>query len=224
LIKQLHAEIHAHSKGKYSGLGYVGSSFNQVRSPGLVGEGGNINNTNEGVVSSVGRGMAVAFSGVVTGCAIAVSGVTVAPALVGGIGALIGGAVSRLAGTPTKKGDGIGSVGLDENCTINQDDEYVAIVIDNVSDMIKAGFAGSDSPQSVFPCSKVGPNSPFTRAIITNWDDMEKIWHHTFYNELSVNPADHPVLLAEPPLNPKANRERMTQIMFDTFNVPPTFM
>jgi actin-related protein len=168
--------------------------------------------------------MAVAFSGVVTGCAIAVSGVTVAPALVGGIGALIGGAVSRLAGTPTKKGDGIGSVGLDENCTINQDDEYVAIVIDNVSDMIKAGFAGSDSPQSVFPCSKVGPNSPFTRGIITNWDDMEKIWHHTFYNELSAYPADHPVLLTEPPLNPKANRERMTQIMFDTFNVPAFYV
>jgi actin-related protein len=228
LYKQLHAEIHAHSKGKYSGFGYEGSSFNQVRSPGLVGEGGKINDTSEVVVSSVGRGMVVAFSGVVTGCAIAVSGVTVAPAIVGGIAALIGGAVSRIAGTPTTKGDGVGSVGLDENCTINQDDDdddpHRPIVIDNVSGMIKAGFAGSDSPQSVFPWSKVGPNSPFTRGIITNWDDMEKIWHHTFYNELSVNPADHPVLLTEPPLNPKANRERMTQIMFETFNVPAFYV
>ena len=177
-------------------------------------------------MSSVGRGMAVAFSGVVTGCAIAVSGVTVAPALVGGIAALIGEAVSRLAVTPTTKGDGVGSVGLDENCTINQDDEDVAaIVIDNGSGMIKVGFAGDDArPRSVFPWSKVGTNSPFTRGIITNWDDMEKIWHHTFYNELSVNPADHPVLLSEPPLNPKANRERMTQIMFETFNVPAMYV
>ena len=121
--------------------------------------------------------------------------------------------------------DGVGSVGLDENCTINQDDEDVAaIVIDNGSGMIKVGFAGDDAPRSVFPWSKVGTNSPFTRGIITNWDDMEKIWHHTFYNELSVNPADHPVLLSEPPLNPKANRERMTQIMFETFNVPAMYV
>jgi len=25
---------------------------------------------------------------------------------------------------------------------------------------------------------------PIEHGIVTSWDDMEKIWHHTYYNEL----------------------------------------
>ena len=65
---------------------------------------------------------------------------------------------------------------------------------------------------------------PIEHGIVTNWDDMETIWRHTFYNDLRVAPEEHPVLLTEAPLNSKANRENMTQIKFKTFKLPAVYV
>jgi actin-related protein len=63
---------------------------------------------------------------------------------------------------------------------------------------------------------------PIEHGVVQNWDDMEKIYRYIF-EELKVNPKEHPVLLTEPVLNPIGNRVRMAQMMFDNFGVPVVY-
>lgn len=129
----------------------------------------------------------------------------------------------------------------------------VPIVIDNGSGTIRAGFAGEEIPSCYFPSfvgrpkhprvmagglegdSFIGSRAqelrgllkiryPLEHGIVTNWEDMESIWHYVYENELKTLPEEHPVLLTEPPLNPRANRDIAAQLMFEAFNVPALYM
>jgi actin-related protein len=53
---------------------------------------------------------------------------------------------------------------------------------------------------------------------------MEKILRFTIVDELRVRPEEGPVLLTEPALNPRENRERTVELMFEQLSVPATFL
>jgi len=126
------------------------------------------------------------------------------------------------------------------------------IVLDNGSGTIRAGFAGEDAPKCYFPAYVgrpkhvralagalegdvfIGPavrehrgllrvSYPLAHGVVEDWDDMERIWHYIYAEELKTISEDHPVLLTEPPLNPRFNRDAAAQILFEQFNVPALY-
>jgi actin-related protein len=133
------------------------------------------------------------------------------------------------------------------------DDEAKILVIVPQDDMIQAGYGGDDAPRAVFPAivgrpkhagvmvgmdqkdayvgdeaqSKRGILSlkyPICDGVVSNLNDFEKLLHNCFYNELRVDPAECPVLLADAPLTPYTNREQLMRMLFETFNCPAVSM
>ena len=58
---------------------------------------------------------------------------------------------------------------------------------------------------------------PMEHGIVRNWEDMKHLWDYTFDEKLKVDPRGRKVLLTEPPMNPKVNRQRMVQVMFEEY-------
>ena len=127
-----------------------------------------------------------------------------------------------------------------------------AVVIDNGTGMIKAGIAGDEAPKVYFPTvvgypkfdqihgaedknCYIGEDAiakkgvltlkyPLKNGIVKDWEDMERIWKHCYFDQLKTDPELHPVLLTEAALNPKDNREKMTSIFFEEFKVPAFYV
>ncbi|KAG8522560.1 7-dehydrocholesterol reductase, partial [Galemys pyrenaicus] len=65
---------------------------------------------------------------------------------------------------------------------------------------------------------------PIFRGAVTSWDGLEKVWHHAFYQVLRVAPEQHPLMMTEPPLTAMLDKEKASQILFETFQVPALFL
>ncbi|XP_036288144.1 uncharacterized protein LOC118715656 [Pipistrellus kuhlii] len=114
-----------------------------------------------------------------------------------------------------------------------------AVVIDTGSGFTKCGLAGEDHVLSVLP-SRVqllqppGPGQPrhamlgagggactvLSRGVVSDWDALEVLWQHLFYCKLGVRPEELAVLVADSPVSPRTNREKVAEILFECFRVP----
>ena len=127
------------------------------------------------------------------------------------------------------------------------------IVIDNGSGTIKAGYSDDDAPRSIFPAVVGKPMMPgvlvaldqkdiyigdeaierkgivklvhvIQNGLITEWDDMARVWENIVTKRLNCNPEEQGLLITEPPLNPKENREKIAKIVFENLGAPFLFL
>ncbi|XP_055488442.1 actin-like protein 7A [Leucoraja erinacea] len=126
--------------------------------------------------------------------------------------------------------------------------EVRALMIDMGSGYIKAGFAGLPKPSATISSmvgrpmqrsAKTGDNrqenfvgreltapdelrliNPLRHGIVVDWDAAEAVLGYVLEKELQVRPEDHAVMVADPPLSPMTNREKIAELLFEIFNIP----
>jgi len=119
--------------------------------------------------------------------------------------------------------------------------------------MTRAGFAADEAPRVTFPCiigryknnattlhaedlklfvgedvfknrGILASSYPVVRGSIAKWDDIECLWHHTFYSALRIDPSAHNVLFTESPTATRESRERLVHLMFEVFSTPGIYI
>ncbi|XP_006873711.1 PREDICTED: uncharacterized protein LOC102839792 [Chrysochloris asiatica] len=117
--------------------------------------------------------------------------------------------------------------------------DMAAIVIDTGTGFTKSGLAGEDhvlsvvpscvqllqhsaqgQPRYVVPENQEGSYPVLNRGVVSDWDALEVLWQHLFYCRLGVQPEELAVLVADSPISPRTNREKVAEILFERFHVP----
>ncbi|XP_004451910.1 uncharacterized protein [Dasypus novemcinctus] len=117
--------------------------------------------------------------------------------------------------------------------------DMAAVVIDTGTGFTKCGLAGEDHVLSVVPSrvqllqhsaqgqpryavseNREGSCPVLNRGVVSDWDALEVLWQHLFYCSLGVQPEELAVLVADSPISPRTNREKVAEILFERFHVP----
>ncbi|XP_071502994.1 uncharacterized protein [Diadema antillarum] len=126
------------------------------------------------------------------------------------------------------------------------------VIIDNGSEVIKAGLADGSTPSVTMPAmvgrlkediesfrqrsnvyvggalsKKYGlvcVNHPMSDGLVDSWPDLEKVWDHVIREELNVSWEEHPILLTEIASAPRRQREKMLETLFEQYHVPACYV
>ncbi|KAH1211160.1 Actin-related protein 7 [Glycine max] len=112
-----------------------------------------------------------------------------------------------------------------------------AAVVDPGSSLLKAGFAIPDqAPAMIIPTQmkrmlddgSMTDNltfddiavDPVCRGYVRDWDALEDLLHYVLYTGLGWEMGNEgQILFTDPLCTPKANKEQLVQLMFETFNI-----
>ena len=101
------------------------------------------------------------------------------------------------------------------------------VVVDYDDDFFKAGYCIPErDPQVVLPTAVRRPGDgaetfrPIASRRVQDWDQLESLYAHAFYRQLGwVEGDEGAVLVSEPLFTSRADRERLAQTLFESFNV-----
>ena len=125
---------------------------------------------------------------------------------------------------------------------------YSTVIIDIGSGIIKSGFGGEDGPRNIFNSIVGIPkmpgimvsmgqqerfvgeeaiskleimnfNAPIQRGQVSDWDKFETLMHYLLYEKMKVVPEEISIMITESPKSPKENKQKLSELLFETFNV-----
>ncbi|KDE08803.1 hypothetical protein MVLG_00908 [Microbotryum lychnidis-dioicae p1A1 Lamole] len=126
-------------------------------------------------------------------------------------------------------------------------DEVSALVLDIGSDTVRAGYAGEDTPKTIFPsvystvpASEADPTPSYSHGnsvhlyrphavhstfisdgLVTDWEAAERAIDHAFFDRMRLeNLAEFPLLTTEPSWNTQSNKEKMCELAFEKYHAP----
>ena len=131
-------------------------------------------------------------------------------------------------------------------------DGYSTVIIDIGSGIIKSGFGGEDGPRNIFNSIVGIPkmpgvmvsmgqqerfvgdeaiskleimnfNAPIQRGQVADWDKFETLLHYLLYEKMKVVPEEISIMITEAPNSPKENKQKLSELLFETFNVHSMF-
>uniref|UniRef100_A0A3B5L7H8 Actin-like protein 6A n=1 Tax=Xiphophorus couchianus TaxID=32473 RepID=A0A3B5L7H8_9TELE len=108
--------------------------------------------------------------------------------------------------------------------TIDRDDGSTPMETDGDKSKQSGTTYYIDTNQLRVPRESMEVMSPLKNGMIEDWDSFQAILDHTYKMHFKSEPSLHPVLMSEASWNTRAKREKLTELMFEHYNIPAFFL